>query len=348
MNFTSSSSRCGLLKSIGKRGIFARFLNDAVTILPKDISFLAADGYELHGKFWGQNVKDSVGSVLINGATGLKCSYYANYAQYLSSLGLNVLIYDYRGLGKSRPADLRGFKATKRDWGIYDTEGAIVKLLELVPKNQLLVAVCSSIGGFCLGLAPSGNIFHRALFMGCQYAYYGDYIAKKRLEFTLKWQVVMPVVAQICGYFPGRYLGFCEDLPKGIALEWGLRYHPSFYHNYHLLPHDNNAISVPEMKERMAGFKAEVLSVAHYEDEFATPEAVYRLMSYFPNCDSRFVRIDKRQKGGEVSIEHVAFFNKRFADTMWPLSAEWVLKGTNPWIETSRNIPKNYEKKLIE
>lgn len=341
----SAMQRFHVLRSAKRGRVVARFLSKIHSISPREINFPAADGHQLHGVYWGQADGDSRGSVMINGATGIKCSYYANYAQYLSTLGLNVLIYDYRGIGVSRPDSLIGFKATKRDWGIYDTEGAILKLVELVPKNQPLIAVCSSIGGFTFGLAHSSKLFHRALFVGCQYAYCGDYLEEKRRQFWFKWHVIMPAVALLVGYFPGKYLGFCEDLPRGIALEWGLRYHPSFHQYYHLLPHDQNVISVSDMKERMTKVTAEILNIAHVEDEFATPEAVYRLMSYFPNSDSRFVRMDKTQLGSTISMEHVGFFNKRFTDSLWPLSAEWVLEGTHPWVETSRHTPASYIRK---
>ena len=122
--------------------------------------------------------------------------------------------------------------------------------MQLGPANQPLSAVCSSIGGFTLGLAPSSKYFQRALFVGCQFAYYNDYIMERRFEYFLKWHLVMPALALLCGYFPGRQLRWSEDLPKGVALEWGLRLNPSFYHYYNLLPHDLTAISVDLIKKR--------------------------------------------------------------------------------------------------
>jgi predicted alpha/beta hydrolase len=309
--------------------------NSSLHVVPKPIIFPAVDGYELHGHYWGHESNKSSGAVLINGATGLKCSYYSNYAQYLSSQGFNVLIFDYRGVGLSRRKDIRTINATKRDWGLYDTEGAIQKLIQLTPENQPLVAVCSSIGGFTLGLAPSARYFQRALFVGCQYAYCQDYLPEKRMEYLFKWHFVMPLVTMICGYFPGSLFGWSEDLPKGVALEWGLRLHPDFYYFYHLLPHDLKIISNAEMKERMAKLTTEVLTIADIKDEFATPAAVNRLMEHYIKCKHTFVQIDSSQLDIGTPMGHVGFFNKRCKEKLWIQSSEWLLHGSHRWKEMS-------------
>ena len=118
MKSSSASTLSRYLKAKANSANPAKFSHERIQrplILPEPISFLAADGYCLHGMYWGQDEACSIGAVLINGATGMKCSYYANYAQYLSSLGFNVLTFDYRGIGLSRPEDIRKLNVTKRD-----------------------------------------------------------------------------------------------------------------------------------------------------------------------------------------------------------------------------------------
>jgi predicted alpha/beta hydrolase len=58
--------------------------------------------------------------VLINPATGIKQTFYFNYAEYLSELGYDVITYDFRGIGKSKTGSLRGFKASMVDWVAKD------------------------------------------------------------------------------------------------------------------------------------------------------------------------------------------------------------------------------------
>ena len=40
--------------------------------------------------------------VIINAATSLRCRYYSRFADYLYTNGLDVITYDYRGIGESR------------------------------------------------------------------------------------------------------------------------------------------------------------------------------------------------------------------------------------------------------
>lgn len=119
--------------------------SNEIPISPNPVSFIASDGYVLHGQYWSHNTNKALGAVLICCATGLKGSYYRNYAQYLSTQGLNVLVYDYRGIGASRPSDMRSLTATMRDWGIYDTEAALLKIIDLNPSTPLY-SVCNSVG----------------------------------------------------------------------------------------------------------------------------------------------------------------------------------------------------------
>ena len=63
--------------------------------------------------------------MIINAATSVRCRYYSRFADYLFAQGFDVLTYDYRGIGESRPASLRGFKASWSDWGRLDFEAML-------------------------------------------------------------------------------------------------------------------------------------------------------------------------------------------------------------------------------
>jgi hypothetical protein len=51
------------------------------------------------------------------------------------------------------------------------------------------------------------------LTVGAQYAYWRDYAVRRRAQLLLKWHVIMPALTTLCGYFPGRRLGWLEDRP---------------------------------------------------------------------------------------------------------------------------------------
>src|SRR5262249_37688923 len=55
---------------------------------------------------------------------------------------------------------------------------------------------------------------------GAQYGYWRDYAAGTKPRMLAKWHVIMPLVTMLCGYFPGKRLGWIEDTPKGIVRDW--------------------------------------------------------------------------------------------------------------------------------
>jgi predicted alpha/beta hydrolase len=55
----------------------------------------------------------------------VRCRYYFRFVTFLFKAGFDVVTYDYRGVGESRPAALRGFVASLIDWGGLDFEAAL-------------------------------------------------------------------------------------------------------------------------------------------------------------------------------------------------------------------------------
>ena len=148
------------------------------------ITLRAADGVPLGGYVWRHADPDPAGPrpvVVINAATSVRCRYYARFAAYLHQHGFDVLTYDYRGIGESRPASLRGFRASWMDWGEKDFEAVLGYVRHHFP-GQPVDVVAHSIGGFVTGLAPSASGLRRIFTMGAQYAYWRDYAAGQRLR----------------------------------------------------------------------------------------------------------------------------------------------------------------------
>ena len=83
--------------------------------MPESIRIPATDGYILGGYQWRHpNAHQAARPVaIINAATSVRCHYYSRFAEYLYAHGWNVVTYDYRGIGESRPDTLRRFDA---DW----------------------------------------------------------------------------------------------------------------------------------------------------------------------------------------------------------------------------------------
>lgn len=81
------------------------------------ITLTCHDGVMLGAQLFPATGQPLKGKVIINPATGVLARYYHRYARFLARHGFEVLTYDYRGIGQSRPARLRGCGYRWRDRG---------------------------------------------------------------------------------------------------------------------------------------------------------------------------------------------------------------------------------------
>ena len=93
--------------------------------------------------------------IIINAATSVRCQYYSRFAEYLFRQGMDVMLFDYRGIGVSRHGSLRGFEASWSDWGSLDFEALVQRAQREFPEQPINV-VGHSFGGCAAGLAAIG------------------------------------------------------------------------------------------------------------------------------------------------------------------------------------------------
>lgn len=275
------------------------------------------DGLVLKGRLWPGG---EAGRVIVNPATGVAARYYHRYAWFLARHGFTVLTYDYRGIGMSRPASLKGCGYRWRDWGERDFDAAL-RFMGGQGRGPLIV-VGHSVGGFLIGLAQTAHRVDRGLTVGAQYAWWGDYAPARRLRLFVKWHVVMPLVTAVCGYFPGRRMNWLEDLPAGVANEWSFR-GPRFETSH---PPGERA----EILARMAQVTAPILAVAVSDDELGTVPAIRRTLSYYRQAPRTIVRIQPSDYR-RATIGHFDLFHDRHAAGFWTETLTWLRDGVNPW-----------------
>lgn len=295
------------------------------TTLPVKLTLPAVDGFPLHAQLWRQAADTPPAPlVIINPATSVDSRYYSRFADFLCGHGFNVLTYDYRGIGGSRPEKMRGFDASWLDWGGKDFEGVLRFAATHYPAHPLCV-IGHSVGGLLVGMAPSNHLIERVFTMGAQFAYWRDYAKNERLAMYLRWHIVMPTLTALFGYFPGKRLGWLEDTPRGVVRDW-VAAHPRLEDICAMGSPTRSAEARAELVASFGQLTGATLALSVTDDAFGTIPAIQRLLHYYKNSPSTHVRIEPRALGQD-RIGHFAFFHARYADSLWHIPLVWLRDG---------------------
>ncbi|MFD5215449.1 alpha/beta fold hydrolase [Microbacterium sp. NPDC058345] len=297
---------------------------DAVTDLGcEDVDVRCGDGQVIKARLYAPGPSEGEQrGVIIAPATGVQGRYYWPFAGYLAENGFSVLVPDFRGIGRSAPPDANGYRRLKarwHEWGTQDVEACIVWLLNRLGGQPRISVVGHSFGGFATLMAAHAHQLERVLLVGAQHAHWADYDRHRRLAFMLRWHLFMPAVTMLLGYFPGKKLGWLENLPRGVALDWARG--ASDYAK-------TIGADGEEIMHRVSQLTLPVLSVNPTDDPYATPAAVRRTLGYLSSAACEEWYVDPRDLGVD-EIGHFGLFRQRFRHTFWPEAIRWLLRGKN-------------------
>lgn len=294
----------------------------------------AVDGYTLGGFTWRHSSPDPQRPVvIINAATSVRCRHYSRFAAYLFSHGCDVMTYDYRGIGESRSESIKGLRASWTDWGALDFEAMLTRAQQEFP-GQPIDVVGHSFGGCAAGLAESGKVIRRLVTVGAQFAYWRDYAPEQRWRMFGKWHVVMPLMALLCGYFPGKRLGWLEDTPTAVVRDWST---PTA--RYEGRP-SGRALMKKAGALPFDGVRAQTLAISLSDDPYGTIPAIERLLGYFSNAAKTHLRIAP-QDIGERQVGHFGFFRSAYQATLWPIALTWLQTGALAADTPGRQVPRS-------
>ncbi|GAB4125462.1 MAG: alpha/beta fold hydrolase [Roseiflexaceae bacterium] len=271
-------------------------------------SIPARDGFNLAATcYTPAQSKQTV--VVINSATAVLQRYYRPFASFLAEQGLTVITYDYRGIGGSRPASLRGFEARARDWALLDMAG-VVDWIQAKLNPQRLFAVGHSYGGQTVGLLPNGHAIDALVTSSSQSGYWRLQGRSQVLPVAFHMHITLPLLSHTMGYMPWSRFSSAEDLPKGVALEWSSWCRrPGYLRDDPTLP-----------LERFEQFRAPVLALSFDDDAWGTRRAVDAMMSAYPHLTRRhLIPADV----GLPAIGHFGFFRPPAA-ALWAEIVEWL------------------------
>ena len=260
--------------------------------------------------------------ILINSATGVKQSYYQHFACFLAQKGLNVYTYDYRGIGDSASRDKAYLQSNMKDWS-KDLDAMIGHITSTHPQSQLVI-IGHSVGGQLIGMSRMAGYADSLILIGAQTPYWKHYEGRlMRLKLFLFWNILIPVLTRLCGYFPASKLGLFEDLPANVALQWARWAKTPEY-----VFKDN-----PELKSSFEALDQRSLFISFSDDELAPHKAVLDLKRFFTNAkiDHWHVQPDDILL---KKVGHFGFFNKHMEMLMWNDMLRWI--GTTITMDRSR------------
>ena len=277
---------------------------------PEILELTARDGWRLGAAIFRPAAQASRAAVVMP-ATGVPQEYYAKFAAYLAARGFTVLTFDYRGIGRSHPQHVRKIRARMRDWALLDAAAALDFLESIAPRHGILV-IGHSFGGQALGLLPRHERIRAGLVVGAQSGYWRHWPLHGRAWMWPATHVMLPAVSHLFGYFPGARLGFGEDLPAGVAIEWAL-----------WCRHPRYLVGALGVEDAYARFAAPILAYAISDDAFAPLAAVKALLELYPGARSELRQVTPREVGAR-RIGHFGFFREQFRDTLWREAADWL------------------------
>jgi predicted alpha/beta hydrolase len=279
----------------------------------REIRIPARDGYLLSATLLEPENREPHGLVIVNSATGVPRQFYRRYAEYLRQEGFAVLLFDYRGIGDSRPADLRSFPAKMSDWGIYDIPGVLdwaASECDSLPK----LMIGHSVGGQMFGIADNNHTASAMLLIGSQSGEWRLWPGLSKVRLMLVYYAAIPILTHSFGYFPSSKVGMGEDLPPGVALQWAKMGRTKGY--------IRGAVD-PELADLFKNFRGKMLAYSFSDDWYAPRQAVDGLLSYYESAD-RDHRHLRPQDINVRRIGHFGFFREQFRQTLWRETAEWL------------------------
>jgi len=271
----------------------------------------ARDGYPLGAEIMpGAAGERNSRIVVMNAAVGVAGRFYRPFAQALAEAGMTTVLWDYRGIGASKPASLKGFPATVVDWVLNDM-AAVIDWAQRELEPQRLFLIGHSLGGQVAGLLDNSGLVNGMVTLSAQSGYWRLQGGEQKLAVLFHAYVSLPLITRLFGYAPWRRLGLGEDLPKAAALQWA-----GWLRKREYLLGD---VSLP--LERYASFTAPVLAYSFTDDKWGTARAVDAMMKAYPNVERRDVA---PADFGLSSIGHVGFFRPR-STLLWDEVIDWLI-----------------------
>lgn len=264
----------------------------------------ATDGHALGCTLY-QPLQDNAKALLvIAGATGVPQGFYRKFAEFAVAQQYSVLTLDYRGIGRSKPDTLRGFKMDYLDWAKKDLSAA----LSYAKSTHLPIYIIGhSYGGHAIGLLPDLDDIQGAWTFGTGAGWHGWMPKMEQWRVRLMWHFVGPILTRIYGYLAWNKLGMGEDLPLNVYKQWK---HWCSFPNYFF--DDPN---MPEVQQAFSRAKFPIVAVNSVDDKWAPPASRDAFMRNYNNANLTLETIIPNDHNSQ-HIGHMGYFRSH-CKSLW-------------------------------
>ncbi|TXJ09791.1 MAG: alpha/beta fold hydrolase, partial [Acinetobacter sp.] len=241
-------------------------------------------------------------NIILAGATGVPQAFYRRFAEYAATYGYTVITFDYRGIGRSKPADFNNFDSNFIEWATLD----LAAVVDTVTDDLPLFMVGHSFGGHAFGLLPNHQKIQRLYTFATGAGWYGYMPKAEAVKVKLLWDLILPALAQWKGYIPMSLLNMGEDLPYGVYQQW--KRWCKFPHYFFDDP------KVPEIAEQFAKIRTPIIAANALDDLWALPQSRNAFMQGYKNADVELIDIALTQ--ALPKIGHMGYFRSE-AKPLW-------------------------------
>lgn len=254
---------------------------------------------------------------------GVSQELYRPFALYFREQGCTVITFDYRGVGQSAPDDLKGYSASMHQWAVQDIDAVILFARKKFPMQEIIY-LGHCIGGELVGLARASQYIGRLVLINSALSCRKHWPLKYRFRLITR-KTIVKILGRWFGYFPGKKIGYDENLPRNVMLEWA-GWCTNANGVFDAFP-DNNYRNL-----RIPLFELS------FTDNWNSPrKAVKELHARFAAADITWQHISPADMGLK-KIGHSGFFQPEMRDLLWPLVTAWLNEGERKPKEAGKRI----------
>ncbi|HOX70112.1 MAG: alpha/beta fold hydrolase [Dokdonella sp.] len=268
-----------------------------------------ADGVPIKAR-WMRSAGLAAATVVVAPGAAAEARFYVPFCEYLAATGLDVLLFDFRGIGESVVRSGCG-NAGFLDW-IEQDYPAVISHARAHGRSPSLVVVGHSAGGWMAAAQACARNVDALIGVAALSGHWRHMARPHRYAHWLAWHALVPVACRTIGFWPGR-IGFRKNLPPAFGLQFSRWARERRF-----------VFSESEFARNALQFEGRLHLFQIADDPWGTKSAVEALERQLINARSSVIETVPRDRETNHSIGHFGAFRKSNAARVWPLIANAV------------------------